>query len=65
MKSMFGDNRFRPLEGWLTEKHIDFETCDAKAHVPTIEKTNRFLKERIRCTRCNMLFKKLLRRFLM
>lgn len=61
---MFGDNEFRPLESWLIENHIEIETCNAKAHVPTIERTNCFLKERIRCIRCNMPFSKLPRHFL-
>ena len=64
VKSMFGDNEFRPLEDWLTKKKIDIKKCDAKAHVPMIERTNRFLKERIKCIRCNMSFKKLPKRFL-
>lgn len=44
VKTMFGDNEFKPIKGWLIEKKIDIETCDAKAHVPTIKRTNRFFE---------------------
>ena len=35
VRSMFGDNESRPLKEWLTKRHIDFATCDAKAHACT------------------------------
>ena len=42
---------------------MDLETCDTDAHVPAIERTNRFLKKRIGCIRLNMPFQKIPRRF--
>ena len=59
VKFILVDNELRPLKGWLTKTHIDIETYDAKAHVPTIKRTKHFLKERIRCIKCNMPFTKL------
>ena len=57
VKTIHGDNEFAPLKSWLIEKHkVELETCDTDAHVPAIERTNRFLKERIRCIRLNMPF---------
>ena len=55
--SAHGDNEFAPLKEQLLEEGIILETCDTDAHVPTIERTNRFLKERIRCIRSQMPFK--------
>lgn len=40
-----GDNEFIPLDEWFTDKKITLMTCDMNTHVPTIEHTNRFLKE--------------------
>ena len=44
---MHGDNEFAPLKDWLNGQGVTLETCDTDQHVPEIERTNRFLKERI------------------
>lgn len=49
MVSAHQDNKFAPLKEALLEEGIILETCDTDSHVPTIERTNRFLKECIRC----------------
>ena len=54
--SAHGDNEFASLNERLLEEGISLETCDTNAHVPTIERTNRFLKERIWCIRSQILF---------
>ena len=64
VKTMHADIEFAPLNDWLTEKEVTLETCDTDQHVPQIERTNRFLKERIRCLRMDMPFKRIPRRFL-
>ena len=50
------ENQFDDLNEWMTNKKITLVTCDTDAHVPTIERTNQFLKERIRCTRMDIPF---------
>ena len=55
VRTIYGDNKFAPLKNWLVEKH-KVETCNTDANVPAIERTNRFLKERVRCIRLNMPF---------
>ena len=47
VKTMHGDNEFELMKDWTQEKGMSLETCDTDAHVPAIERTNRFLKERI------------------
>ena len=42
---------------------MDLETCNTDAHVPVIERTNRFVKERVRCIRLNVPFQKIPRQF--
>lgn len=65
VKTIHGDNKFAPLKSWLIDEHkVDLETCDTDAHVLVIERTNHFLKERINCTRLNMPFQKIPRRFM-
>ena len=51
-----GDNEFKGMDKWMTDKSITLNTCDTNEHVPTIERTIRFLKERIRCIRIEMSF---------
>ena len=65
MKTMHGDNKFDKLKEWAEGEKITLETCDTNSHVPTIERTNQFLKEQIRCIRMAMSFKRLPRRFIM
>ena len=63
--SAFGDNEFRPLKEMLrSEDQVALETCDTDTHVPAVERTNRFLKERIRCIRCKMPFKRIPRQLM-
>ena len=64
MKSMSGSNIFNSLKDWLTKRHVKVETYNAYACVTTIERSNHFLKERIKCIRFNMPFTKLPRDFL-
>ena len=64
IKTMHADNEFAPLEEWLNENEITLDTCDTDQHVPEIERTNRFLKERIRCLQMDMPFKRLPKRFI-
>ena len=64
VKTMHGNNEFAPLEDWLSENEVTLETCDTDHYIPEIERTNRFLKERIRCLRIDMPFKHLPRRFI-
>ena len=47
VKTMHSDNEFASLKEWAQEQGISLETCDTDSHVPAIERTNRFLKERI------------------
>ena len=51
MKTVHGDNKFKQLDDWLASKQVTLVMCDADEHVPTIERTSRFLKEQIRCTK--------------
>ena len=53
---VYGNNEFDDLNEWITDKKITLVTCDIDAHVPTIECTNWFLKEMIRCTMMDMPF---------
>ncbi len=62
VQTIHGDNEFAPLNEWVTEKDMSLETCDTNAHVPAIERTNRFLKERIQCIRMDMPFTRIPRR---
>ena len=64
IKRIHGNNEFAPLNDWLTENVATLEKCDTNQHVPQIERTNRFLKERIQCLRVDMPFKCLPRRFI-
>ena len=59
-----GDNEFKEMDEWMTDKSITLNTCDTNEHIPTIERTNRFLKERIRCIRMEMPFSHVPRQFL-
>ena len=47
VKTMHGDSEFASLKEWTQEQGISLETCDTDSHVPAIERTNHFLKERI------------------
>lgn len=40
-----GDNEFQPLDEWFTNKQIALVTCVIDTHVPSIERTKKFLKE--------------------
>ena len=64
VKSVSGNNIFNSLKDWLTKRHVKIETYNARACVTTIERTNRFLKERIKRIRFNMPYTKLPRDFL-
>ena len=65
VRKIQGDNEFAPLKRWLIEKHkVDLENCDTNAHVPAVERINRFLKEQIKYIRLKMPFKKIPRRFM-
>ena len=59
-----GDNEFAGMDEWMTDKTITLTTCDTNEHKPSIERTNRFLKERIRCIRMDMPFSHVPKRFL-
>ena len=59
VNSVSGNNIFNSLKDWLTKRHVEVETYDARACVTTIERSNHFLKERIECIRFNMPFTKL------
>ena len=54
--TVHGDNEFSRMDKWMIDKMITLVTCDTNEHVPTIERMNRFLKERIRCIRMDMPF---------
>lgn len=55
----FGDNAFEPLKGWMNQElDIVLDTCDAESHVPRAENAIKFVKERVRCARSQMPFKK-------
>ena len=60
-----GDNVFESIRTELQGKslHTRLTTCEANKHVPTIERGIRELKERIRCSRMIIKFKKIPRRF--
>ena len=59
-----GDNEFAGMDKWMTDKSITLTTCDTNEHIPIIKRTNRFLKERIRCIRMEMPFSHVPKRFL-
>ena len=52
------------MNEWMTNKKITLVTCDTDAHAPTIERTNQFLKEMIRCIRMEMPFSHVLKQLL-
>ena len=60
---MHGDREFEPLKEPLKKtKKVMLETCDTNSHVPRVERSNRFVKERVRCVRCEMPFTHIPRR---
>ena len=65
VSTVHGDNEFAGMDEWMMDKTITLNTCDTNEHVPTIERMNRFLKERIRCIRMDMPFLHVPKRFLM
>ena len=64
--SLTADGAFKCLQSELENEPYQVPThfCDARKHVDFVERTNRFVKERIRCVRLRMPFKKLPKRFI-
>ena len=61
---MFGDGAFKPIVDWArTELHVDLVTCAADSHVPRVENTIRFVKERVRLVQSETPFNQYPKRF--
>ena len=64
VRTASGDNAFAPLKDWMLEElDIVLTTCDSDSHVPRVENSIKFVKERVRCIQSELPFKKLPRRF--
>ena len=66
VNSLTADGAFKCLQTELSDEPYQVPTtfCDADKHVDFVERNNRFIKERIRCVRMMMPYKKLPRRFI-
>lgn len=66
VRTASGNNAFAPLKEWMLEDlDIVLTTCDSDSHVPRIENSIKFVKERVRCVQSELPFEKLPRRFTM
>ena len=51
VKTIYADRAFEACKEVLNEQGITLLCCDTNSHVPFIERTIRFVKERVRCVR--------------
>ena len=55
VQTIYGNNEFAPLKDWLVDQH---KYCGTDAHILETNRSNCFLKKRIRYIRFNVPFRK-------